>query len=199
MWRHRAHSFFPIRAVRPPALAARSLATVTVMGSPGRALRSPTSAKPVGLRFELFVDNVELSVAFYGATLGFEPPESWSPDGYVALRADVVVIDVQYHSKLPPGHHFGPSRLTGPRGVGIEIVVEVEDVHLAYVRLMSGQIRSEQPRKRAGVAGSQNLLLTSHGVFATSDSSIPMGTTYGSRRAVGNRTGNAASTTDRRQ
>lgn len=144
-------------------------------------------------------DNVELSVAFYGATLGFEPPESWSPDGYVALRADVVVIDVQHHSKLPPGHHFGPSRLTGPRGVGIEIVVEVEDVHLAYVRLMSGQIRSEQPRKRAGVAGSQNLLLTSHGVFATSDSSIPMGTTYGSRRAVGNRTGNAASTTDRRQ
>lgn len=110
--------------MRPPALAARSLATVTVMGSPGRALRSPTSAKPVGLRFELFVDNVELSVAFYGATLGFEPPESWSPDGYVALRADVVVIDVQYHSKLPPGHHFGPSRLTGPRGVGIEIVVE---------------------------------------------------------------------------
>ena len=46
---------------------------------------------PLGLQFELFVDDVAVSVRFYGATLGLLPPESWSPDGYVPLRAGAVV------------------------------------------------------------------------------------------------------------
>ncbi|MHB1785425.1 MAG: VOC family protein [Acidimicrobiales bacterium] len=87
---------------------------------------------PVGLRFELFVDDVEASVRFYGVTLGFVPPEDWSPDGYVPLRAGAVTIGVQHYTKLPAGHHFSVSRLSGPRGVGVEIVVEVNDVDLAY-------------------------------------------------------------------
>lgn len=92
----------------------------------------PAGRAPVGLRFELFVRDVEASVAFYGLTLGLEPPTTWSPDGYVPLRAGVVTIGVQRHENLPAGHHFSPSRLAGPRGVGLEIVIEVEDVDLAY-------------------------------------------------------------------
>lgn len=73
---------------------------------------------PVGLRFELFVDDVEASVRFYGVTLGLVPPEDWFPDDYVPLRAGAVTIGVQHYTKLPPGHHFSVSRLSGPRGVG---------------------------------------------------------------------------------
>jgi len=86
----------------------------------------------VGLRFELFVDDVEASVRFYGVTLGLMPPENWSSNGYVPLRAGAVTIGVQHHTTLPPGHHFSASRLSGPRGVGVEIVVEVNDVDAAY-------------------------------------------------------------------
>jgi lactoylglutathione lyase len=86
----------------------------------------------VGLRFELFVQDVERSVRFYSSTLGLEPPTTWSPDGYVSISAGVVKIGVQHLANLPAGHHFSPSRLAGPRGVGLEIVVEVDDVDLAY-------------------------------------------------------------------
>jgi lactoylglutathione lyase len=90
------------------------------------------ASTPVGLRFELFVQDVERSVRFYSSTLGLEPPTTWSPDGYVSISAGVVKIGVQHLANLPAGHHFSPSRLAGPRGVGLEIVVEVDDVDLAY-------------------------------------------------------------------
>ena len=42
---------------------------------------------PVGVRFELFVDDVERSLAFYGATLGLQPPPGYDPQGYVPVSA----------------------------------------------------------------------------------------------------------------
>lgn len=88
--------------------------------------------RPLGLRFELFVDDVEASVRFYGATLRLAPPTNWSPDSYVPLRAGAVTVGVQNHTKLPVEHHFSPAHLAGPRGVGLEIVIEVDDVDRAY-------------------------------------------------------------------
>lgn len=87
---------------------------------------------PLGLRFELFVDDVEASVRFYEATMNLTPPETWSPDGYVSLRAGALTIGIQLCTNLPVDHHFSPARLAGPRGVGLEIVVEVDDVDRAY-------------------------------------------------------------------
>lgn len=84
------------------------------------------------MRFELFVDDVEASVRFYGATLRLVPPENWSADGYVPLRAGAVTVGVQSRTKLPVEHHFSPAHLAGPRGVGLEIVIEVDDVDRAY-------------------------------------------------------------------
>lgn len=52
---------------------------------------------PVGLRFELFVDDVDASVRFYGVTLGLVPPEDWSPDGYVPLRGGSLNDTFCYH------------------------------------------------------------------------------------------------------
>ena len=70
----------------------------------------------LGLRFELFVEDVEASVSFYGATLGLVPPENWSPDGYVPLRAGAVTVGVQNHTKVPVDHHFSASPLARPAG-----------------------------------------------------------------------------------
>lgn len=108
-------------------------ATVGAMSESGADQSfGPEMVLPVGLRFELFVDDVEVSVHFYGATLGLAPPLNWSPQGYVPLRSGPVTIGIQHHTKLPGNHHFSPARLSGPRGVGVEIVIEVDDVDRAY-------------------------------------------------------------------
>jgi lactoylglutathione lyase len=83
---------------------------------------------PVGVRFELFVDDVEATIRFYRANLGLRPPENYDPDGYVPLSAGAVTIGVSRATNLTPDHYFSPERLAGPRGVGIEIVIEVDDV-----------------------------------------------------------------------
>ena len=89
---------------------------------------------PVGLRFELFVDDVERSLAFYGAALGLQPSPGYDSNGYVPISAGNVRIGLQRHSALPAEHHFRPAYFAGPRGVGVEIVIGVDDVHAAFAR-----------------------------------------------------------------
>ncbi len=90
--------------------------------------------KIIGLRFELFVADITATVRFYEATLGLAPPDAWSYDGYIPLRSGAVTIGVQTADNLRPDHHFSKERLSGPRGVGVEIVVEVADVIEAFDR-----------------------------------------------------------------
>ena len=89
---------------------------------------------PVGVRFELFVDDVERSLAFCGAALGLQPTPGYDPQGYVPVSAGRVRIGLQRHSALSARHHFRPSHFAGPRGGGVEIVVEVDDVDAAFAR-----------------------------------------------------------------
>ncbi len=89
---------------------------------------------PVSVRFELFVDDVERSVAFYAAVLGLQAPRGYDPLGYVPVSAGKLRIGLQRRSALPAEHHFRPAHFTGPRGVGVEIVVEVDDVDAAFGR-----------------------------------------------------------------
>jgi len=86
----------------------------------------------VGVRFELFVDDVERSLAFYGTTLGLQPSPGYDPQGYVPVSAGPVRIGLQRRTALPPEHHFRPAHFSGPRGVGVEIVIEVDNVHTAF-------------------------------------------------------------------
>lgn len=72
---------------------------------------------PVGLRFELFVDDVERSVRFYGAVLGLRPAAGYDPQGHVPVSAGQVRIGLQRRDALPAEHHFRPAHLAGPRGV----------------------------------------------------------------------------------
>ena len=87
---------------------------------------------PVGVRFELFVEDVQRSVAFYAATLGLQPAPDYDPRGYVPVSAGRLRIGLQRRSALPAGHHFRPAHFAGSRGVGVEIVVEVDDVDAAF-------------------------------------------------------------------
>jgi catechol 2,3-dioxygenase-like lactoylglutathione lyase family enzyme len=95
---------------------------------------------PVDVRFELFVDDVERSLAFYAAALGLQPPAGYDPAGYVPVSAGRMRIGLQRRSALPAEHHFRPADFAGPRGVGVEIVVEVDDVEAAFATLAESDI-----------------------------------------------------------
>ena len=83
-----------------------------------------------GLRVELFVDDVERSAAFYERALGFAR-EHESP-GYVAVRRGDARIGIGAAASLPAHHYFDAASLRGRRGIGVELVIEVDDVELAY-------------------------------------------------------------------
>ena len=93
-----------------------------------------------GLRIELFVEDVARSLAFYAAALGLRPPAGYDPQGYVAVSAGGVRIGLQRRTALPPGHHFHPAHFAGPRGVGVEIVVEVDDLEAAFTRALDAAV-----------------------------------------------------------
>jgi lactoylglutathione lyase len=89
---------------------------------------------PVGVRFELFVEDVERSLAFYRAALGLRPPKGYDPRGYVPVSAGRVRIGLQRRDALPAEHHFRAADFDRPRGVGVEIVIEVDDVGDAFAQ-----------------------------------------------------------------
>jgi catechol 2,3-dioxygenase-like lactoylglutathione lyase family enzyme len=100
-----------------------------------------------GLRLELFVADVAASVAFYRDALGFTI-EREEP-GYVPMRLGDVRIAIGAQSGLPAGHHFGSEALGRQKGVGVEIVVEVDDVEEAHRRAVaSGYPLSSELQRR---------------------------------------------------
>lgn len=84
------------------------------------------------LRLELFVKSVPDSMDFYTRVLGFETI-SHKPNDYSVFRLGNIQIALQSQSQLPDDHPLKPMHL--PVGLGIEIVLEVESVDLAYARI----------------------------------------------------------------
>ncbi|MGA5305628.1 VOC family protein [Nucisporomicrobium flavum] len=81
------------------------------------------------LRMELFVDDLDASIAFYTRTLGFEVIRRG--DDYVSLRRGSVVLGLGPVAKLPArgsGPGFTRERLAADRGAGVEIVLEVDQL-----------------------------------------------------------------------
>ncbi len=81
------------------------------------------------LRIELFVEDVERSAAFYELVLGFTRERA--THGYVAIRRGEVRIGIGAAVNLPPQHYFDVVSLRGRKGIGVEIVLEVDDVDAA--------------------------------------------------------------------
>ena len=93
----------------------------------------------MSLRIELFVRDLETSIGFYRAALGFRLVRH-EPD-YASLRNGDAILGLGPIARLPEQDGwFSRERLTAARGLGVEIVLEVDDV-LAY-------------RRRVGRAGS---------------------------------------------
>ena len=82
----------------------------------------------MGLRLELFVEDMEASIAFYTRVLAFDL-ERHEPGDYASLRRGSVVFGLGPVAKLPEkGGYFGRDIATRRRGLGVEIVLEVDDV-----------------------------------------------------------------------
>jgi predicted enzyme related to lactoylglutathione lyase len=82
----------------------------------------------MGLRLELFVEDMEASIAFYTRVLAFDL-ERYEPGDYASLRRGSVVFGLGPVAKLPEkGGYFGRDIATRRRGCGVEIVLEVDDV-----------------------------------------------------------------------
>ena len=84
------------------------------------------------LRLELFVKSVPASMDFYTRVLGFETI-SHKPNDYSVFRLGNIQIALQSQSQLPDDHPLKP--MQHPVGLGIEIVLEVENIDLAYARI----------------------------------------------------------------
>ena len=73
---------------------------------------------------------------FYTRVLGFETV-NYQPDDYSVFRKDTIQIALQSQSYLPDTHPLKPHN--HPVGLGIEIVLEVEDVQAAYAQVQAEQ------------------------------------------------------------
>ena len=95
----------------------------------------PIRAEPRGmtLRLELFVSDLEKSIDFYTSVLGFERLKGGPT--YVPVRSGQVVIGLGPAKGLPKQHHFNPQVQTDRRGLGTEIVLEVDDVESFFKKV----------------------------------------------------------------
>lgn len=87
----------------------------------------------MNLRLELFVDDIRTSSDFYVGVLDFTKVKQ-SPD-YVVVRSGNVQLGLGALANLPPGH---PLRLQSPaerKGIGVEIVLETDDIFQMYKRV----------------------------------------------------------------
>ncbi len=104
------------------------------------------------LRIELFVEDIDASVRFYGDVLGFQMDRG--TQDYVSLRRGVVVLGLGPVAKLPEqtgGQGFTRPRLNGDKGAGIEIVLELDgldELRALYEHCRQRATISEELRSR---------------------------------------------------
>jgi lactoylglutathione lyase len=103
------------------------------------------------LRLELFVDDLDRSVAFYTGLLGFDLDRRDA--GYASLRRGDVVLGLGPVAKLPEagGPGFSQRRLAAGKGAGVEIVLELDDepaVAALHDRCRAGGVVVEPLRDR---------------------------------------------------
>jgi len=86
------------------------------------------------LRLELFVKNIEESMKFYRNVLGFILPEDTNKS-YISIRKGNVVLGLGEMKNLRKNHPVKVS--SGQRiGLGIEIVLEVENIKDVYKKVI---------------------------------------------------------------
>lgn len=90
----------------------------------------PAQPQGMTMRLELFVAEMQKSIDFYTKVLGFEQQKGDA--NYTPVRSGAVVIGLGPAARLPKNHFFQPQLPTSRRGLGAEIVLEVDDVQAAF-------------------------------------------------------------------
>jgi lactoylglutathione lyase len=81
-------------------------------------------------KFELFVDNPKKTVRFYQKMFGFEVVKSQAR--YAEIKKGDVRIGIGSAGELMKNHHFNPEIQNQRKGLGVEIVFEVNDIDKVY-------------------------------------------------------------------
>lgn len=89
----------------------------------------------MNLRLELFVESIEKSAEFYNHVLEFDIPEKINKS-YIPVRKGNVVLGLGEMKKLPESH---PLKVSHQQqiGLGVEIVLEVENVKEIYEKVVA--------------------------------------------------------------
>tara|TARA_R110002167_G_scaffold108398_6_gene276808 strand:+ start:3996 stop:4403 length:408 start_codon:yes stop_codon:yes gene_type:complete len=88
------------------------------------------------LRLELFSSNVEQSVSFYTRILNFSNESDSINQSYQQLIKGSVILGIGSEAELSDDHFLKLKGSDARRGIGIEIVLEVDDVSASYQRVM---------------------------------------------------------------
>lgn len=92
---------------------------------------------------ELHVADIEATLAFYEA-LGFRVTKRWKD--WVRLDRDGAELVLQGDAYLRNhAHYFTPYLDVSPRGVGVEITIEVDDVDAVYATAQAAGLRIVKP------------------------------------------------------
>lgn len=110
-----------------------SLFVVAVVAAQAGEDKAGSKPRGMTLRLELFVTDMEKSIDFYTNVLGFERMKG-EPD-YAPVRSGSVLIALGRAAGLPKKHHFNPEVQNGRRGLGVEIVLEVDDVKSCFEKV----------------------------------------------------------------
>lgn len=100
------------------------------------------------VRFELFVSDFDKSVAFYRDVLGFNEEPSFG--NYHPVKRGTVTIGIGSSSDLQPSHYFMPEITAERKGLGVEFVLEVEDIQAEFERVQKTGYAISEPLKQQG-------------------------------------------------
>src|SRR5699024_205708 len=103
------------------------------------------------LRLELFVENIDKSIEFYSDVLDFSLPKVTNKN-YIPVRKGDVVLCLGEMNNLPETH---PLKANSEQqiGLGVEIVLEVEDIKSTYNKIVEKEypIQTELTKRPWGL------------------------------------------------
>jgi len=98
------------------------------------------------IRLELFTTNIDKTVNFYKDILGFKSLKS-SNSNYQPIQKGQVILGIGLLESLGSNHYFNSYQSDTQFGYGVEIVLEVEDINLAYNKAKMANVEIESELK----------------------------------------------------